>query len=86
MAIDRAMDTWQAQYAMRKVDLVKRADAGADPDIFDSFFGFGAAAIRSSPTSSTRAGSRVPSSKRSVDPVAEGEFSRFPSRSSSRNR
>ena len=41
MAIDRAMDTWQAEDAMRKVDLVKRADAGEDPDIFDSFFGFG---------------------------------------------
>ncbi len=26
---------------MRKVNLVKRADTGADPDIFDAFFGFG---------------------------------------------
>ena len=40
-AIDHAMDTWQAQGAMKKVNLVKRADTGADPDIFDSFFGFG---------------------------------------------
>ena len=40
-AIDRAMDTWQAEAALRKVDLVKRADTGADPDIFDGFFGFG---------------------------------------------
>ena len=41
-AIDRAMNTWQTEHAMRKVLLVKRADAGADPDIFDFFFGFGA--------------------------------------------
>ncbi len=40
-AIDRAMATWQAEKAFGKVDLVKRADSGADPDIFDSFFGFG---------------------------------------------
>ena len=40
-AIDRAFDTWQAENAFNKVDLVKRADSGADPDIFDSFFGFG---------------------------------------------
>ncbi|MGH9372901.1 MAG: matrixin family metalloprotease [Vicinamibacterales bacterium] len=40
-AIDRAMDTWQAEKAFKKVDLVKRPDNGADPDIFDSFFGFG---------------------------------------------
>lgn len=40
-AIDRAMDTWQADHCFNKVDLVKRADSGADPDIFDSFFGFG---------------------------------------------
>ncbi len=41
-AIDNAMDTWQAEQCLKKVDLVKRADPGADPDIFDSFFGFGA--------------------------------------------
>jgi len=40
-AIDRAMNTWQAANPLKKVTLVKRADSGADPDIFDSFFGFG---------------------------------------------
>jgi hypothetical protein len=40
-AIDRALDTWQANRCLSKVDLVKRADTGEDPDIFDSFFGFG---------------------------------------------
>ena len=40
-AIDRALDTWQANRCLKKVDLVKRADGGADPDIFDAFFGFG---------------------------------------------
>jgi hypothetical protein len=40
-AIDRAMDTWQAQAPLSNVDLVKRADTGEDPDIYDSFFGFG---------------------------------------------
>jgi Matrixin len=40
-AIDRALDTWQANRCFRKVNIVKRADGGADPDIFDSFFGFG---------------------------------------------
>jgi hypothetical protein len=40
-AIDRAMDTWQVENCFKKVDLVKRADSGADPDIFDAFFGFG---------------------------------------------
>lgn len=40
-AIDRSMDTWQADHCFDKVDLVKRADSGADPDIFDAFFGFG---------------------------------------------
>ena len=40
-AIDRAMDTWQANRCFKKVDIVKRADSGADPDIFDAFFGFG---------------------------------------------
>jgi hypothetical protein len=40
-AIDRAFDTWDAEGCLSKVDLVKRADGGADPDIFDSFFGFG---------------------------------------------
>ncbi len=40
-AIDSALDTWQANRCLKKVDIVKRADSGADPDIFDSFFGFG---------------------------------------------
>jgi hypothetical protein len=40
-AIDNAMDTWQAENCLSNVDLVKRADSGADPDIFDFFFGFG---------------------------------------------
>ncbi len=40
-AIDRALDTLQAATALKKVDLIKRADSGADPDIFDFFFGFG---------------------------------------------
>lgn len=40
-AIDRALDTWQAERCFKKVDIVKRADSGADPDIFDFFFGFG---------------------------------------------
>jgi len=40
-AIDDALDTWDNIKALKKVDLVKRADSGADPDIFDAFFGFG---------------------------------------------
>jgi len=40
-AIDRALNTWQAERCLKKVNLVKRADSGADPDIFDAFFGFG---------------------------------------------
>jgi hypothetical protein len=40
-AIDNALATWDAEGALSKVDIVKRADGGADPDIFDSFFGFG---------------------------------------------
>ncbi len=40
-AIDRAMTTWQAERCLRKVDIVKLPESGADPDIFDSFFGFG---------------------------------------------
>jgi Matrixin len=40
-AIDRAMDTWQANRCFKTVNIVKRADGGADPDIFDFFFGFG---------------------------------------------
>jgi hypothetical protein len=40
-ALDRALNTWQANRCFKKVDIVKRADSGADPDIFDFFFGFG---------------------------------------------
>ncbi|MFI4944459.1 MAG: matrixin family metalloprotease [Burkholderiales bacterium] len=40
-AIDAAFDTWQGERCLQKLTLVKRADSGADPDIFDSFFGFG---------------------------------------------
>jgi Matrixin len=41
VAIDNAFDTWSAESCLKKVNLVKRADDGSDPDIFDSFFGFG---------------------------------------------
>jgi hypothetical protein len=40
-AIDAALATWAADPALTKVTIVKRADSGADPDIFDFFFGFG---------------------------------------------
>jgi hypothetical protein len=40
-AIDRSMNTWDTNRCFRKVDIVKRVDGGADPDIFDAFFGFG---------------------------------------------
>jgi hypothetical protein len=40
-ALDRALTTWQFSKPFKKVDIVKRADNGADPDIFDAFFGFG---------------------------------------------
>lgn len=41
-AIDRAMATWNNQEkCLDNVDFVKRADSGADPDIFDFFVGFG---------------------------------------------
>ena len=40
-AIDRAFATWGAESCLTNVRFVKRADTGADPDIFDSFFGFG---------------------------------------------
>ena len=40
-AIDAALATWAADPTLKKVTIVKRADNGADPDIFDSFFGFG---------------------------------------------
>lgn len=40
-AIDRALATWQDQRSFKKVTLVKRADDGSDPDIYDYFFGYG---------------------------------------------
>jgi hypothetical protein len=40
-AIDAAFRTWEADRCLSKLDLVKRPDGAADPDIFDSFFGFG---------------------------------------------
>lgn len=40
-AIDRSFATWDAESCLQTVDLVKRADDGSDPDIFDFFFGFG---------------------------------------------
>ena len=41
-AIDRAMTTWNTdEKCLDNVDIIKRADSGADPDIFDAFFGFG---------------------------------------------
>jgi Matrixin len=40
-AIDRALDTWQANRCFKKVNIVKRDDNGDDLDIFDAFFGFG---------------------------------------------
>ena len=40
-AIDRALATWDSEQCLKKVDIIKRADSGADPDIFDFFFGFG---------------------------------------------
>lgn len=41
-AIDRAMATWNSQEkCLDNVDIVKRPDSGADPDIFDFFLGLG---------------------------------------------
>lgn len=40
-ALDRALATWAADSCLKKVDIMKRPDSGADPDIFDAFFGFG---------------------------------------------
>ena len=40
-ALDRALTTWQGEQCLQKVTLLKRPDSGADPDIFDAFFGFG---------------------------------------------
>ena len=40
-ALDAALATWNDHKCVKKVGIVKRADSGADPDIFDAFFGFG---------------------------------------------
>lgn len=40
-ALDAALATWNGHKCLKRVGIVKRADGGADPDIFDSFFGFG---------------------------------------------
>ncbi len=40
-AIDRAMATWRTEPCARPVGLEKRGDASADPDLFDSLFGYG---------------------------------------------
>ena len=40
-ALDRALTTWNGDKCLKKTNIIKRADSGADPDIFDSFFGFG---------------------------------------------
>lgn len=40
-ALDRALTTWDGNPCLDKTNIIKRADSGADPDIFDSFFGFG---------------------------------------------
>lgn len=40
-AIDAGLATWDAHKCLKKTDIVKRDDSGDDPDIFDSFFGFG---------------------------------------------
>lgn len=40
-AIDRAVATWSADPCLQKVQVVKRAGGGPDPDIFDFRFGYG---------------------------------------------
>jgi hypothetical protein len=35
------LNTWDNSNCLKKVRILKRADSGADPDVFDSFFGFG---------------------------------------------
>jgi len=41
-AIDRAMATWNQETCLHHVNLVKRNDTEADPDVYDSFLGVGA--------------------------------------------
>lgn len=40
-AVDRAVASWAAGRCLRKLEVVKRPDAGEDADIFDSIFGYG---------------------------------------------
>lgn len=40
-AVDRAMATWAAASCLEKLQVIKRAGDGSDPDIFDSRFGYG---------------------------------------------
>lgn len=40
-AIDRAWVAWSAEPCLQRAGVVKRADQGADPDIFDAHFGYG---------------------------------------------
>ena len=40
-AIDRSFVPWDNVTCAQNLDIVKRTDTGADPDIFDSFFRFG---------------------------------------------
>jgi hypothetical protein len=40
-AIDAAMNTWNTTVNCSKVNIVENPDPASDPDIFDSFFGFG---------------------------------------------
>ncbi|HWM93370.1 MAG TPA: matrixin family metalloprotease [Thermoanaerobaculia bacterium] len=40
-AIDRAMATWASGKCLRKADVVKRTDTGADADLFDGLLGYG---------------------------------------------
>lgn len=40
-AIDRAMETWNTQKSLAKVDIVERPDPGTDVTVFDGYFGFG---------------------------------------------
>lgn len=40
-AIDNGLNTWNICKALKKVEIVKRSDPGDDPDIYDSFYGYG---------------------------------------------
>ena len=40
-AIDSALDTWEAEKCLKKLDLIKRADPGTDITILDGLLGFG---------------------------------------------